>query len=154
MRPAPLDDNLPAGSAQSFATGDATEQSRAALRGLGGLIERVTPWLFSVGSWIFGGLTAFGLVVISALLTIGPVDKAVLISITAFACALPLNVSGIFLLRLVTDIQDIKVDDLALQAFQNAGFPDIESHFLPPAERQSRYKRMSNVAPIRSGQGF
>lgn len=34
--------------------------------GLRNLVANVTPWLIDVGSWIFGGLTAINLVVISA----------------------------------------------------------------------------------------
>src|SRR5438045_5336792 len=44
--------------------------------GLAKLVERITPWLLDLGNWIFGALIAFNLLVLSALLTIGPVDKA------------------------------------------------------------------------------
>ena len=48
------------------------EQSARAFSGIRNLAEKVTPWLIDVGSWIFGGLTAVNLVVISALITVGP----------------------------------------------------------------------------------
>ena len=121
------------------------DQFKRSMKGLGNLVDRITPWLFDVGSWIFGGLIAFNLVVISALITVGPVDVAIRTSVTAFACALPLNVAGIFLLRLIKDMKDIGIDDLTLQAFQDAGFPNIEAYFPPPQERAS-HKRRSNLA--------
>jgi len=124
-------------------TGD---QSKSTMKALGSLVEKITPWLFDVGSWIFGALTAFHLVVISSLLTIGPVDAAVLISIAALACALPLNVAGIFLLRLIQDAKDIGIDDLTFQTFQEAGFPDIEAYFPPSRERESLQRRRSRIA--------
>jgi hypothetical protein len=116
------------------------------LLGLGNLVERITPWLFDVGSWIFGGLIAFHLVILASLITVGPADSAILISITAFACALPLNVAGVFLLRLVKDMKDIGLEDLTLQAFQHASFPDIEAYFPPPEQRALLHKRRAGVA--------
>ena len=89
---------------------------------------------------------AFNLVVIASLITVGPVDAAILTSITAFACALPLNVAGIFLLRLVKDMKDIGIDDIALQAFQEARFPDIAAYFPPARERKALRQRGSRVA--------
>jgi hypothetical protein len=116
------------------------------MKGLAGLVERITPWLVEVGSWIFGGLIALNLVVIAALITVGPVDAAVLIAVTAFACALPLDVAGIVLLRLIKDAQAIHLDEVALQAFQDAHFPNIETYFPPERERESLAKRRARVA--------
>jgi hypothetical protein len=56
-----------------------------------------------------------------------------------------LNLVGIFLLRLIKDMKDIGIDDLTLKAFQDAGVPDIEAYFPAPEERQSLYRRRSNV---------
>jgi hypothetical protein len=103
MKPEPQDSNFSADAAKRVVRPDNPEQADTSMQGLGNLVERLSPWLFAVGNWICGGLTAFGLVAISALLTVGPVDRAVLISTTAFACSLPLNVSAIFLLRMVKD---------------------------------------------------
>ena len=135
------------------AKGPPIEQDRQAeqsLKGLGNLVERIVPWLFEVGSWIFAGLIAFNLIAISSLLTVGPVDAAIMISITAFACALPLNVAGIVLLRLIKDTKDIRIDDLALRAFQDAGFPGIDAYFPPAPEREFQQKRGSKVALLYS----
>ena len=88
---------------------------------------------------------AFNLIVLSAIINARPVDFAVLIAITSFACALPLNVTGIFLLRLIKDLQDIGIDDLTLKAFQDAGFPDIEAYFPPFRQRQEQNRRRSRL---------
>jgi len=76
----------------------ADAQSAPTFRGLRNLAEKTSPWLTDVGSWIFGGLTAVNLVVISALITVGPVDAAIRTSTAALTAALPLNVAGIILL--------------------------------------------------------
>ncbi|MGH9140661.1 MAG: hypothetical protein ACRD2I_05910 [Vicinamibacterales bacterium] len=120
------------------------------VKGLANLVEKITPWLFTVGSWMFGGLIAVGMVMISTLLTVGPVDRAVRWSIAAFACALPLNVAGIFLLRLFMDMNEIALDDVTLQAFKDAEFPDIETYFPAPQEKETLRKRRSRVALIYS----
>lgn len=124
---------------------DREGQAAQSLQGVANLVARITPWLFDVGSWIFGGLIAVNLVVITSLLTLGPADKSILIAITAFACALPLNAAGIFLLRLIKDLRDLGVDDLALQAFQDAGFPDIDAYFPPSSERAAQRTRRSSI---------
>ena len=103
------------------------EQSARTFRGLRNLAERITPWLVDVGSWVFGGLIAVNLVVISALVTVGPIDEAIRTSTAALAAALPLNVAGIVLLRLIKDINDVGLDDLTLREFQDAAFPDIDA---------------------------
>jgi len=146
MRDVPQDDRFSADTVRKLPDAEIARQSMATMKGLSGFVDKITPWLFAVGNWICGGLTAFALVAISALLTVGPVDKAVLISITAFACALPLNVSTIFLLRMVKDAKEIRVDEVALRAFQDAAFPNIETYFHASSERESRHKRISKAA--------
>jgi MFS family permease len=121
------------------------EQYKQSMTGLRNLVETIAPWLFLVGSWVFGGLIAFNLVVISALITVGPVDTAIRISVATFACALPLDVAGVFLLRLIKDMKDVGIDDLALKAFQDAGFPAIETYFPPPVKKGSLQSRRSRV---------
>lgn len=125
---------------------DPAEQSKRSMLGLARLVERITPWLVEVGSWILGGLIALNLVVIAALITIGPVDTAVLIAVTAFACALPLDVAGIVLLRLIKDAKDVRIDELTLQAFREAHFPDIEAYFPPAGKRKSFSQRRGRIA--------
>jgi len=122
------------------------ERARQTLDAIARLLERMTPWLSEIGGWIFGGLVAINLVFISALLTVGPVDAAVRIAVTAFACALPMNVSGIVVLRLAKDFVEFGVDDLALQAFKETGFPDIDGYFPPPSERAAILKRRSSLS--------
>ncbi len=122
------------------------EQSQQSMKALGNLMEAVTPWLFSFGNWIFGGLIAFNLLVMASLITVGPVHPAILVSITAFVCALPLNVIGLFWLRLIQDMKDVAIDDVTLRAFQDAGFPNIEAYFPSAQEKVALHKRRSDVA--------
>jgi hypothetical protein len=70
--------------------------------------ERISPWLLEVGSWIFGGLIAFDLIVIGPLITIGLTDRAITVATTAFALVLPLDVAGLFLLRMVRDMEHVE----------------------------------------------
>lgn len=142
--------STPADRVQGSAPPARDEQSARTFRGLRNLAERTTPWLVDVGSWIFGGLIAVNLVVISALLTVGPVDAAIRTSTVALAVALPLNVAGIVLLRLIKDVNDVGLDELTLRAFQDAGFPDIDAYFPSPAERAAQHARRSRVALLYS----
>jgi hypothetical protein len=112
------------------------------------LLERTTPWLVDVGSWIFGGLMAINLVVISALITVGPVDAAIRMSTAGLAGALPLNVTGIVLLKLIKDVKDLRLDDLTLQSFQEAGFPDIDAYFPLPQQRAFHQAKRTRVALV------
>ena len=135
---------------QGSATQTADERSARTFRGLRSLTATITPWLIDVGSWIFGGLTAVNLVVISALITVGPVDAAIRTSTAALAAALPLNVAGIVLLRLIKDVKDVGLDDITLRSFQEAGFPEIDAYFPSPRERASANARRSRVALLYS----
>jgi hypothetical protein len=122
------------------------ERARQSLDAIDRLLDRTAPWLSEIGSWIFGGLVAANLLGISSLLTVGPVDAAVRLSITLFACALPMNVAGIIVLRLTKDLTALGVDDLARQAFKESGFPDIDAYFPPAAERTLLVKRRMSIA--------
>jgi len=122
------------------------ERARQSLDALSRLLDLTAPWLSEIGSWIFGGLVAVNLVVISALLTVGPVDAAVRTSVTLFACALPLNVVGLVLLRLTKDLIDLGVDELALKAFNESGFPEIDAYFPAASDRPAVLKRRSELA--------
>jgi hypothetical protein len=90
--------------------------------GLGKILDAVTPWLLDLGSWIFGALTAFNLVILGALLTVGPVDQAVLIATAAFALAFPADVAGFVVLRLAADMKEVALEALATTAFREVGF--------------------------------
>jgi len=87
-------------------------QAKQRRQAFGDFTEKITPWLFAVGNWVFGGLIAFNLLIVAALLTVGPVHPAILISVAIFAIALPLDVAGLFLLKLVQDMNEIAIDDL------------------------------------------
>jgi hypothetical protein len=122
------------------------ERARQSLDAIDRLLDRTTPWLSEIGSWMFGGLVAVNLLGVSSLLTVGPVDATVRLSITLFACALPMNVAGIIVLRLTRDLTQLGMDELALQAFKESGFPDIDTYFPPPAERPTLLKRRAGIA--------
>ena len=122
------------------------ERASQSFDAMGRLLDRTTPWLSEIGSWIFGGLVAVNLVVISSLLTVGPVDVAVRLSVTVLACALPLNVAGIVVLRLTKDLMDLGVDELAQQAFKESGFPEIDAYFPAAPERATVLNRGTGVA--------
>jgi len=98
------------------------EQFKQTMKAFEKFVEDITPWLLEVGSWIFGGLIAFTLLVIGSLLTIGPVDPAIKVTTAALALALPLDVTGLVLLRLVRDLEQVGFEEELAQAFQEAGF--------------------------------
>src|SRR5215472_2943551 len=91
-------------------------------KAFGKLVESITPWLVEFGSWIFGGLIAFTLLVMASLITVGPVDPAITVATAAFALALPLDLTGLLLLRLLQDLKHVGFEEEAAQAFQEAGF--------------------------------
>lgn len=123
---------------------DLEAQSRQSRRAMSNLIERITPWLFTFGSWIFGGLIAFSLWFLASLTALGPGHVPTLVALTAFACALPLNVTGLFLLRLTKELKDAGIDEQTRQAYQEVGFP-LETYL--PQEMQSLYsKKRASVA--------
>jgi MFS family permease len=129
---------------------DLNKQSEQGMNGLANLVEKISPALFEVGSWLLGGLIALNLVVLGALITVGAIGPSILISATALACALPLNVAGIFLLRLIKDAKEIGIDDLALQAFREADFPNIDAYFPAARDREVHSRRRSNAALLYS----
>lgn len=100
----------------------ADDSSTRAFAALATLIERITPWLLDLGTWVFGGLIAFNLLILSALLTVGPVDTAVLIATAGVALALPPDVAGFLLLRLAAEMKRVDIEQLATEAFVEVGF--------------------------------
>jgi hypothetical protein len=112
------------------------------------LAARTTEWLTDVGAWVFGGLLALNLVLIAALLDIPESGTAVLIAICAVGCALPLNVGGIVLNRMVKDIRDVEAGEMvtALQAFEEADTSEIAALYPPEEERESLRRKRSGRA--------
>ena len=109
---------------------------------LGTVLESVTPWLLDLGNWIFGALIAFSLVILGALLTVGPVDRAVVIATAAFALALPPDVAGFVLLRLAADMKKVDLETLTTSAFVDAGFtPEQVGQAPDPKELERRRTR-------------
>ena len=123
------------------APSDWTDQEwNKTLKGFGTLVERITPWLLELGSWIYGALIAFNLLILASLLTVGPVDRAVLVATAALALAIPPDVAGFVLLRLVDDLRKVRLEDLAIKSFEEAGFdvPDVQRPGDPEAVLRSR----------------
>ena len=116
------------------------EQNKQIMQAFGKLVERIDPWLLEFGSWMFGGLIAFTLLVIASLFTIGPVDRAITISTAAFALALPLNLTGLFLLRLVKDLKQVRFEEELEQAFKDVD-SSVREQFASPKTLTSLQKR-------------
>lgn len=119
------------------------------LKGFGTLVERLTPWLLDLGSWIFGALIAFNLLVLASLLTVGPIDAAVLIATLAIGLGLPPAVAGFFVLRLVEDVKKVRLEDMAADAFREAGFR-VEEQFPAPEAMEALVKRRTKTVLIYS----
>lgn len=118
----PLSENEPQTNPRPTPEPPSRDDWARATRGLGRLVEQITPWLLDLGSWIFGALIAVNLIILGALITVGPVDLAVKISTVALALALPADVAGFVLVRLVTDLSKAGVTDVATQAMLAEGY--------------------------------
>jgi hypothetical protein len=134
----------PADPHQEISRAAPDESYKQTMKAFGKLVERITPWLFEFGSWIFGGLIAFNLIVIAALIPVGPVDPAIMVSTTAFALALPLDVAGFFLLRLVPDMKRVGIEEEAAQAFQDVGFT-VGEQVVSPKALEALQKRRTRI---------
>ena len=121
----------------------AEEEHHQTVTAFGKFVRQFTPWLLEVGSWIFGGLIAFNLIVMAALITVGPVDRAVRVATAAFAFSLPLDITGLYLLRLLQDLTQGSLEEGLAQNFQDAGFPiDIPAPTTLEAAREKRTRIM------------
>jgi hypothetical protein len=134
-------DPAPADPHQEISRAAPQEQNKQNMKAFGKFVERITPWLFEVGSWSFGGLIAFTLLVVASLLTVGPVDPAIMVAMTAFALALPLDVAGLILLRLVQDLKRVGFEEEVVQVFQDVGFTVGEQIASPKALESLRKRR-------------
>ena len=114
-------------------------------KAFGKFFDRITPWLFEVGSWVFGGLIAFILLIMASLFTVGPVDPAIMVATAAFALALPLNVTGLVLLRLTQDLKHVGFEEELTQAFQEVGFTVSELISSAKDLESQRKRRTVNV---------
>jgi uncharacterized membrane protein (DUF485 family) len=106
--------------------------------------ELTTPWLVDIGAWIFAGLIAFDLVVMAPLIIAASVDQALTIAIVTFALALPLDLAGLVMLRLIQDMTHIGFSEEWARAFQDAGLP-IEEAIASPKAREAQRKRRATI---------
>ena len=53
------------------------------------VVEHSTPWLIDFGGWIFGGLIGLILLIVPALITVGPVGAPIMIATVALARRCP-----------------------------------------------------------------
>lgn len=113
---------------------------------LGNIVETLKPWLFEFGNWIFGGLLAFNLVIVAPLLTLPQGHPEILIAITAFVCALPLDVSGLFLMKLIKDIRNIAIDDVMKEAFKDIRSAAMEAAPWAAESGPSLYKKRTDIS--------
>jgi hypothetical protein len=134
----------PNGQPSDISLAAAEVQYQQSLKAVGKVIENISPWLFEVGSWIFGGLIAFTLLVLASLLTVGPVDLSVKVSTVAFAMSLPLAVTGLVLLRLVQDLKPVHLEGVA-QVFQEAGLTPGEQQIPSVTSLEALRKRGTQI---------
>lgn len=116
-------------------------------------VERLTPWLLEVGSWIFGGLIAFDLILLGPLLTIGSVDTAIIVSTAAFALVLPLDVTGLFLLRLVRDLGHVGIEldfENDVRRAMESAIPTSETPVPAPKTLEAVQKRKTRTTLLYS----
>jgi hypothetical protein len=137
-------DPAPADPHQEISRAAPQEQNKQNMKAFGKFVERITPWLFEVGSWSFGGLIAFTLLVVASLLTVGPVDPAIMVAMTAFALALPLDVAGLILLRLVQDLKRVGFEEEVVQVFKDVGFT-VGAQMASPTALESLRKRRTGI---------
>jgi hypothetical protein len=121
------------------------EEHQLVWKGFEKFFDRITPWLFDLGLWVFGSLLAFNLLLLAALFAIGTVDRAATLATAAFAFALPLNVAGLLLLRVVRELTDIKLEDELARAFEEVGFTGAGQVATPPVLEALRRRRSKMV---------
>jgi hypothetical protein len=131
----------PTNADRRSARGIADETFARTMAAFATVFERITPWLLDLGSWIFGAVIAFNLVILGALLTVGPVDPSVLVATAGFALALPLDAAGFGVLRLAVDMKNVALEEITTTAFQVAGF-EIEKRAPTPTEATEKRRMM------------
>ena len=131
----------PTNADRGTARGVADETFARTMAAFATVFERITPWLLDLGSWIFGALIAFNLVILGALLTVGPVDPSVLVATAGFALALPLDAAGFAVLRLAVDMKNVALEEITTTAFQEAGF-EIETRAPAPSEATEKRRML------------
>jgi hypothetical protein len=142
-------DPAPADPHQEISRAAPQEQYKQNMKAFEKFVERITPWIFEVGGWLFGGLIAFTLLVVASLLTVGPVDSAIMVATSAFALALPLDVAGLILLRLVQDLKRVGFEEEVVRVFQDVGF-NVGEKIASPKALESLRKRRTRIVLVSS----
>lgn len=124
----------------SYREGPAVGPEDLYTNAFGEVAEITAPWFFEFGSWIFGGLIGFNLLIMGSLITLGPVDPAVMAATAAFALALPLDVAGLFALRLAQDLQRVGLEDEVVRAVGQV-IPAVGALAPPPSAREAQRQR-------------
>ena len=109
-------------------------------KAFGELAETIAPWFFEFGSWVFGGLIGYNLLIMGSLISLGPVDSAVMVATAAFALALPLDVAGLFALRLAQDLQRVGLEDEVARAVGQV-IPAVGALAPSPTMREAQRQR-------------
>ncbi len=110
-------------------------------------ILALAPWLFDFGSWLFGGLIAFSIVAIQSPIFMASADRdaAMIISACAYALALPLDIAGLCLLRLIQGIKQHNVEEEMQRTLQDVRYPGGQQAAPGDAFEQQRQRRTYNV---------
>ncbi len=124
----------------------AEAQYHQSMKAYSKLLEKGTPGLFDVGSWIFGGLIAFTLLIMASLITVGPVDLYIKVATASLALALPLDVTGLVLLRLVQDMKPVRFEQEVSQTFQEVGLTPDEMQIPSLSSLQALRIRGTQIA--------
>ena len=141
-QPDPAPTNPKTNPNQNISLAAAQELDRQSMKALEAMTESITPWLVEFGTWIFAGFIGFALIVIAPFITLGPIDSTIIVSTVALALTLPLNLTGLLLLRLVQDMK--RYEDKLAQGFHDASLI-LGSEFASPLAASPIQKRRTEI---------
>jgi ABC-type multidrug transport system fused ATPase/permease subunit len=148
-QPDPAPANSKTNSIQNISLAAAQELDRQSMKALEAVTESITPWLVEFGTWIFAGLSGFALIVLAQLITVGPVEPPIIMSAVALALTLPLNLTGLLLLRLVQDMK--RYEDKLAQGFHDASLIMGADYASPLAASPTQKRRTEVILLISLG---
>jgi hypothetical protein len=117
------------------------------------LMSRIAPWFFEFGSWVFGGLIAYSIVLIQAPILNSAVtrgDRALMICALMLALALPLDVLGLIVLRLFSDLGRFDLEKEMAAAFNDVIEAADPTHEEPDQAALDRWrkKRLGRIVTL------